>query len=171
MADSGSTTNFFENKIAKALIFVIATALLVMLDQWTKSLAVTFLKGKESFVLIENVLELSYLENTGAAFGMMKGGRTFFLILAPLLSIGLFIYANFFLKPDKKFIPLWICFLFITAGALGNLIDRYLYAYVVDFIYFSLIDFPVFNVADIYVSCSAVLLILLILFKYKEEDF
>ncbi|MDY3716667.1 MAG: signal peptidase II, partial [Blautia sp.] len=61
---------------------------------------------------------------------------------------------------------------FITAGAIGNLIDRVRLGYVVDFIYFSLIDFPVFNVADIYVTGSMILLILLVLFFYKnEEDF
>ena len=58
----------------------------------------------------------------------------------------------------------------ICSGALGNFIDRIAHRYVVDFFYFELIDFPVFNVADIYVTVSAVLLILLILFYYKEDE-
>ena len=63
-----------------------------------------------------------------------------------------------------------ICFV-ISAGAIGNFLDRVRLNYVVDFIYFSPINFPVFNVADIYVTVSFAVLILLIFFKYKEEDF
>ena len=58
----------------------------------------------------------------------------------------------------------------IGAGAVGNFIDRMSNGYVVDFFYFKLINFPVFNVADIYVTLSAVFLVILLLFKYKEED-
>ena len=60
---------------------------------------------------------------------------------------------------------------FISAGAVGNLIDRIQLGYVRDFIYFSIIDFPVFNVADIYVTVSTALLVILVLFYYREEDF
>ena len=59
----------------------------------------------------------------------------------------------------------------VLAGAVGNLLDRLFRGYVVDFFYFKLIDFPVFNVADIYVTTAAVILIVLIVFLYKEEDF
>ena len=72
---------------------------------------------------------------------------------------------------NKKLQSLRIILIFISAGAAGNLIDRFFLGYVRDFIYFSLIDFPVFNVADIYVTCAVALLIILILFYYKEEDF
>ena len=64
-----------------------------------------------------------------------------------------------------------MCLYFIGAGAIGNMIDRMFRKYVVDFIYFRLIDFPVFNVADIYVTVAAVLLIVLVVFYYKDEDF
>ena len=57
------------------------------------------------------------------------------------------------------------------AGAIGNLIDRMIHHYVIDFFYFSLINFPIFNVADIYVTLSAIALILVIFFYYKEEDY
>ena len=70
-----------------------------------------------------------------------------------------------------RYLPLKICILVLIAGACGNLIDRILHKYVVDFIYFSLIDFPIFNAADIYVTLSVTALILLVIFKYKEEDF
>lgn len=71
----------------------------------------------------------------------------------------------------KKYIPLRITLIMIAAGAGGNLIDRLHLGYVRDFIYFSLIHFPVFNVADMYVTIAVFFLILLILFVYKEDDF
>ena len=67
--------------------------------------------------------------------------------------------------------PFHLCLVFILSGALGNLIDRLTLGIVRDFIYFSLINFPVFNVADIYVTCATFVLIILILFRYQEEDF
>lgn len=164
-------SDFTKKKlIPKAFAFLIFIAVLVLLDQWTKVLAVENLKGNKPFVILRDVLELSYLENRGAAFGMMQGKRTAFLIFAPVVSIGLFIYG-LKISPKQKFKPMVFCFLLIIAGAIGNFIDRYSQSYVVDFIYFKLIDFPVFNVADIYVTCGCILLILLLLFKYKEEDF
>ena len=73
--------------------------------------------------------------------------------------------------PDKKkYTKLHFLFSLIVAGSIGNMIDRIRYDYVVDFIYFVRINFPIFNVADIYVSLSAVILIILLLFVYKEKD-
>lgn len=71
---------------------------------------------------------------------------------------------------EKHFVPLKACLYFVGAGAVGNMIDRVFRKYVVDFIYFSLINFPVFNVADIYVTVAAFMLVVLILFFYQEED-
>ena len=71
----------------------------------------------------------------------------------------------------KKLLPLRICAVFIFSGAIGNFIDRLKLGYVVDFFYFKLIDFPVFNVADIYVTVAAFAMIILGLFYYKEEDY
>ena len=71
---------------------------------------------------------------------------------------------------EKKFLPLRICAIFIASGAIGNVIDRVRLNYVVDFLYFKLIDFPIFNVADIYVTVAAVMLVILVCFYYKEED-
>ena len=70
----------------------------------------------------------------------------------------------------KKYAPLRICAIFILAGGLGNFIDRVRLNYVVDFFYFELIDFPIFNVADIYVTVTMFVLLYLIFFYYKEED-
>ena len=80
------------------------------------------------------------------------------------------IYIYVKMPHERKFLPLEACMACIVAGAIGNIIDRIRNGFVVDFIYFSLIDFPVFNVADIFVTCSAIALIVLFLFVYKEDD-
>ena len=74
------------------------------------------------------------------------------------------------MSKDKKFWPIRLIAIAILAGAWGNMIDRMFYAYVVDFFYFKLIDFPIFNVADIYVSVGTAILVVLVLLYYKDED-
>ncbi len=147
----------------------IVTALLIAADQATKALAVCFLKNQDPFVIWEGVFELRYLENRGAAFGMLQGQRAFFL-LAGLLVFAAALYFFRHMSEEKKFLPIRLTAIFILAGAWGNMIDRLRLSYVVDFFYFSLIDFPIFNVADIYVSLGTAYLALLILFHYKDED-
>lgn len=142
---------------------------LILFDQWTKSLAVANLMNQDPFVIIPKVFQLRYLENRGAAFGMMQGQKTFFVISALVAVLGI-LYVYFKLPWEKRFHPLRVVGTFIAAGAIGNLIDRVALGYVVDFFYFELIDFPIFNVADIYVTCSTIILALLILFYYKEDE-
>ena len=159
-------TKFHWKRVGFALISFI---LLILFDQWTKSLAVANLMNQEPFVIIKNVFQLRYLENRGAAFGMMQGQQTFFVISA-LIAVVVITYVYFKLPWEKRFHPLRAVVLFIASGAVGNLIDRLVLGYVVDFFYFELIDFPIFNVADIYVTCATVILALLILFYYKEDE-
>ena len=159
-------TNFHWRRVGFALISFI---LLILFDQWTKSLAVANLMNQEPFVIIKNVFQLRYLENRGAAFGMMQGQQTFFVISA-LIAVVVITYVYFKLPWEKRFHPLRAVVLFIASGAVGNLIDRLVLGYVVDFFYFELIDFPIFNVADIYVTCATIILALLILFYYKEDE-
>ena len=152
------------------LVSVISCLLLVAFDQYTKVLALTFLKEKPGIPIIEGVFELLYVENRGAAFGMLQNKQSFFLIitLGVLLAI-LWFYHK--LPLEKRYLPLRAVFVLLTSGAIGNLIDRVGRNYVVDFFYFKLIDFPVFNVADIYVVVSVFCLAFLILFYYKEDEF
>ncbi|MDO5776061.1 MAG: signal peptidase II [Eubacteriales bacterium] len=142
---------------------------LIALDQITKYAAVAGLRDSGPYVILDNVLELLYIENRGAAFGIMNGMRIFFLILAPLISCVL-LAGIACIPKERKYLPLKFTLSAIIAGALGNFIDRLINGYVVDFIYFMPIDFPVFNVADIYVTCGAFLLVILIMFKYSYED-
>ena len=151
------------------IIALISFAALIAFDQWTKMLAVKHLMNQDPYVMIEGVFQLRYLENRGAAFGMMQGQKTFFLITATI-AVALIAYAYFKLPWEKRYHPLRVIGLFIAGGAVGNMIDRVVLSYVVDFFYFELINFPIFNVADIYVSCATVLLAILILFYYDEDE-
>ena len=155
----------------KLLIFLdlLGITALVAFDQYTKYLAVIQLKDKPAYIIINGVLELNYLENKGAAFGMLQNQKAFFIFVAVVI---LCVIGYVFLKiPDhKKYRILHISLSFIAAGAIGNMIDRIRLNYVVDFIYFVLINFPIFNVADMYVTVSTAVLIILLLFVYKESD-
>mgnify|MGYP002544352822 CR=1 FL=1 len=139
----------------------------ILLDQFTKHLAVVYLKGSQPVSLIPGVLE-----NRGAAFGMMQGAKVFFLIITPVILVAV-IYALIKMPSDGKYRVLHILLDCVAVGAVGNMIDRIRLDYVVDFIYISLIDFPIFNVADMFVSIACVVGAILILFsnKYKDEDF
>lgn len=157
-------------KLSKRLLFgFVAVAILVGLDQLTKYIAETELQKEGTIDLIPSILQLHYLRNFGAAFGMMQNATIFFIVLTILL-LGLFVYLFIRIPRSKRYLPLLVILTFFIAGAIGNLIDRMAHAYVIDFIYFKLIDFPVFNVADIYVSCSCVVFVFLLFFYYKEDE-
>lgn len=151
------------------LLGLIGVIIGVALDQFTKYLAVAHIK-EEPIMLIDGVLELRYLENRGAAFGMLQNQQWFFLIIT-VITLCIIVYTYVRLPRERHFTPLRICMITLTAGAIGNMIDRINLQYVVDFIYFKLIDFPIFNVADIFATCSTIALIVLFLFFYSEEDF
>ena len=157
-------------KKRKLILFAIVALLVLVLDQYTKYLSVIYLKGKESINLISGVLELQYLENRGAAFGLFQGQKILILLAGVVFLIAVMI-CIVKLPEEKKYNTLYIIAGTMTAGALGNMIDRIRLDYVIDFIYFSLIDFPIFNVADIAVTTSVIVLVFYILFIYKEDDF
>lgn len=158
-----------KSKITSMLSSCIGVILLILLDQATKQAAQHTLKGSNSVPLIQGVFELQYLENRGSAFGLLQGQRSLFVIMAVLMLF--FIpYIYYKIPLTKRFWYLRVTAVLFLSGAVGNAIDRILYGYVIDFFYFSLIHFPIFNVADIYVTVSTFLLVILILFYYKDED-
>ena len=158
-----------NGKKKEYLLAALSVILAVVLDQFTKHLAVVNLKDNPSVKLIPGVFEPQYLENRGAAFGIMQNQQLFFIIsTVVIMAVILFIYSR--IPADKKYYPMKICIVLVCAGAVGNLIDRIINNYVVDFFYFSLIDFPIFNVADCYVVIACFLFAFLILFYYKDED-
>ena len=132
--------------------------LLIVLDQITKALTVSVLKLHD-IVVIPGVLTLTYVENRGAAFGIFQDKKIFFfLITAVMIAVFAYCYVRL------------LCVTY-TAGALGNLIDRIFRGYVVDMIYFVPINFPVFNVADCYITVSTVILLIALFFCYQDDDF
>lgn len=157
--------------LRKGLLGLIAASILIFIDQLTKYLAVIHLKAQQPFVLWEGVFELRYLENRGAAFGILQNQRMLFLVLTVFVLLGIIYLYLKKIPREHHFLWLDIIAVLFFAGAAGNFIDRLLQNFVVDFFYFCLIDFPIFNVADIYVTVAAFLLIFLGFFYYKEEDF
>ena len=143
--------------------------ILTFLDQGSKYFVLTRLKNTPDIILIPGGLQLHYLENRGMAFGLFEGKIPVFVILCVLFfCVFFYVYAR--IPRTGYYLPLTITSLIMVSGALGNFIDRVFRKYVVDFIYFSLIDFPVFNMADIYVVCSGILLVILVCFKYKNDE-
>lgn len=151
------------------IIDFLLLAVLLLIDQWTKYLAVVKLKGQNAFVLIEGVLELDYLENRGAAFGMLQNQKIF-LVAVGVAFLTVISFVLIKLPEHKKYIPLHLLAVMIMAGGLGNMIDRIRLDYVVDFISFVLINYPIFNVADIFVVVATIGIMILLLLVYKEED-
>lgn len=143
-------------------ILIAVIALAVGLDQLTKWLAVVYLQGEPSFPLWEDVLHFTFVKNEGAAFGMLSNHRWVFMIFSTVAIIGISIYLFGFCK-EKNWVKISLAM--IIGGGIGNMIDRVLLGYVVDFIDFTLINFAVFNVADSFVTVGAGILI----FYYLRE--
>ncbi len=163
----------------KYIGYVLFISILTIIDQVTKLIAVDKLKDSDSFIIWDGVFELSYVENRGAAFGMQEGKITMFIIitaiLVPVLMFGIYKIDKLIkVKGDtinrRGFLLLQTDLALLIAGAIGNLIDRIVNGYVVDFLYFKLIDFPVFNVADCYVTIATIALILIGFFMLSEKE-
>ena len=150
-------------------MFLPILAAMVLLDQGTKLWALESLKPIHNMTLVEGVLDLTFVENRGVAFGMLSGQRWFILLLTGVIAAGL-IYAYIKLPVKKEYRPVRLSLLLILSGAVGNIIDRMFRGYVVDFFEFTFFEWPVFNVADIYVVAGVILLAYMLLFVVKEED-
>jgi len=158
-----------RKKVIMLLIDTAVAALLLLLDQYTKYLAIIHLKDSPAVVLIEDVLELKYLENRGSAFGMLQNQK-FFILFVGFVFLAVILFFLFKLPVEKKFRIVHILSAAVVAGGIGNMIDRFRFDYVVDFIYFVLINFPIFNVADCYIVVSVIGLFIMFLFVFKEKD-
>ena len=141
----------------------------IYIDQLSKWLTVIFLKGEDSFYLINNVLRFSYVENRGAAFGMLADSRWVFLVISGVMIVVITVYM-FKYRPKNKWA--YVSCAFIVGGGIGNMIDRIFLGYVIDFIDFC--AFPkiwhyVFNVADSFVCVGAgILMVYLVISTFKE---
>ena len=149
-------------------VFICAVVLAVFLDQITKWLAVIFLAGNPPVPVIEWFIRFSYVENTGAAWGMFGAPdqRWIFMTLSSVAIIAILLYV-FIAKPKNPLLKYSLAL--IVAGGIGNMIDRIMLGYVVDFLEFTFIDFPVFNVADSFVCIGAAMLILYLVIDTVKE--
>lgn len=157
------------SKSVKNIVYGIVCILLVAIDRISKVLVVQNLQGKENLVIIKNIFELEFLANSGAAFSSFLGKRGFLITISTVIM--LFCIFEFLRIPaTKRYAGLRITFLLLVSGAIGNLIDRALTGFVVDFFYFVPINFPRFNVADVYITVAMVMLIVQFIFIYKDEE-
>ena len=157
-----------NTKLRQFFIFFIGLGVSIGLDQFTKHLAVVHLKGQKPFVLIKGVFEFYYSENRGAAFGMLQGRQGFFFLIAAAVILAV-LWAVYRMPAGKRYLPLMCSLFLLVSGAVGNMIDRLAYGYVVDFLYAKFINFPIFNFADCCVVIGAALLLVAFLFVYKED--
>lgn len=144
-------------------------ALLLGFDQYTKYLAISRLKGNPPKVLVDGVLELQYLENRGSAFGMLQNQK-FFILFVGVIFLAVILFFLFKLPKTQKFVKVHMLLSVVIAGGTGNMIDRFRFDYVVDFISFVLINYPIFNVADIYIVVATIGLFGLFMFVFQEKD-
>lgn len=170
-SEQTTKTLSFDKVTGKSRIFeLILFVLLIFVDQLTKILAVNAFSDGGSYQLIPGVLHFVYVKNTGASFGIFKDGNTMFLILIPILVLIMLFY--FFRIPGgKHYLPLRVLGVFLVAGAFGNLADRIRVKHVIDFIYVKLINFPVFNAADCYITVSVFLVVIFYLLLYRKDTF
>lgn len=151
------------------IVSVIIIAVLIAFDQIAKYLATAYLAPAGVMPFIPGVMEFRYVLNEGAAFSLFADktwGRIFFICTTVITLIVLAVYA--IRKKPKSKLERTVVIL-ILAGGIGNLIDRVLNGYVVDFFHTTFMEFPTFNVADCYICIGAALLILLALKEMKNE--
>ncbi len=154
----------------RKMVYFVIGAVVLLIDVLTKLWAKMCLAEIVTIPVIEDIFHLTYVENRGAAFGVFQGQRIFFILVAIAVAV-LVVYIAARYKNKPWMLNLGLSFL--SSGALGNTIDRIWRGYVVDFFDFRLIDFPVFNVADIFVCLGAGLLaVFFVLFeeKYKKRE-
>ena len=157
----------FKKKTPKEYaIYSAVIAIGILLDQLTKWLAVKFLMPIDTLPIIKNIIHLTYVENTGAAFGMLKDHRWVFILISTVTIIAFLFYLYLGHAESRLF---GVSFAMIISGGIGNMIDRVALGYVVDFIDFRLINFAVFNGADSFVCVGAGLMILALLLELKQE--
>lgn len=161
--------------ITNVILPIIGMLAIIGLDQFTKYLTLMYVKGTEGFYIIDRVLRIYFVRNEGMAWGMFQNKQVVFIIITPIVIAGL-VYLYYKMPFEKKYIWMRVSMVFLAGGAIGNLIDRIFrgeqlfHGYVVDMIYAEIINFPVFNIADSFISVGFVILIVM-MFIMKDDDF
>ena len=148
------------------LLFSIFAAVIVIADQVTKYITVAFIPLRGHVDFIPGFLGLTYTQNTGGAWSMMEGMIWLFVLIFALFTAGLiweFVHKKLGLTTFER----W-CVIAIFGGGLGNMIDRLRLGYVVDMIRLDFMDFPIFNVADCFITCGCIALMVHLVFFNKR---
>ncbi|HHU63847.1 MAG TPA: signal peptidase II [Clostridiales bacterium] len=140
--------------------------IIIIVDQATKYWACTVLKPMGAIPVIDGILDFAYVENYGAAFGMLQNAKWFFIVVKVVISAAIIYYL---VTRSVRQPLLKSSLVLILAGAIGNLIDRLRLGYVVDFIYIKAVNFAVFNIADSSIVIGTILLVYFILFKTDKK--
>lgn len=154
----------FLKKHKTSLIYALVILIGIGLDQLSKYLAATYIKSE--ITVIGRLLHFDYVENRGAAWGMLKDHRWVFMLVSSVAIIAFAVYLFGFKVPNKLY---GVSVALVISGGIGNMIDRIALGYVVDFLKFAFINFPVFNIADSLVCIGAGLLILAMVLDVVKE--
>ena len=146
------------------LLWMIVIAASVLLDQITKMIVVNSMELYQSISVIDHVFSFTYIHNYGAAWGMLSDHRWVFILVT---AIAIIVLPIFLYRYRNLHFMFGFSLSLIIGGAIGNMIDRVVLGYVVDFLEATFIDFPVFNVADICVVCGAIMMFVYIAFIDK----
>lgn len=146
-------------------MYELIVAILIGLDQMIKYWALNYLKGVESIPVINNIFNLTYVENRGAAFGMLQNNQTIFIVVAAIASC----YGLYYLHTKKVNNIGKIGILLVISGAVGNLIDRVRLGFVIDYLDFNIVWSYVFNLADCFVVVGTILLCIYIITSEEDE--
>ena len=148
------------------ILYLLFTAAVVIADQVTKFLTVAHIPLYADVPFLPGIVQLTYVQNTGAAFSSLEGQQWLFAVIFVVFTLAV---GYEFWKKTMPFTNLerWLI-VAVYAGGLGNMIDRLRLGYVVDMIETTFMDFPVFNVADIFITCGCILLMVHLVFFNKE---
>lgn len=149
------------------LLSALVVAAMLGADQLIKYYVDIYLKNRAPFVVIKNILQFNYLENDGAMMGFMSGKTTLMSVLAIIcVAVMLFVIFSGIIKDRVDY---WCC-LFMISGGLGNIIDRVLRGYVIDYIEVLFVDFYIFNFADCLITVAAFVLIFYQIYLIHKEN-
>lgn len=149
---------------------LLGVILIIIIDQFTKFLAITKLKPIGTIPVIKDLFEFTYVENFGAAFGILQDRKIFFVLMTTIVVVGISVFLWKYSTNINNFMKIGL--IMLLGGSIGNFIDRIRLGYVVDFLSVKLInkyDFPVFNIADIFIVAGTLILLVLVTFDKYEK--
>ncbi|MGF9908444.1 signal peptidase II [Brevibacillus porteri] len=148
------------------MLYYLIAAVIIALDQFTKYLVVKYMELGQSIPLIADVFHLTSHRNMGAAFGILQNRRWFFIVITTVVVIGIVISL---IRLGKNQPRASLALSLVLGGAIGNFIDRAMTGQVVDFLDFTLINFPIFNVADMAITIGVGILLLDVFLDGKKN--